>query len=198
MRLRPLPKAAFLRRQPLQNAVRPDRPAIKPGPWGGVREPPPRPPKTPRASQDLNRATDKGLPVLGGPSSLTQRILTLEDLAMAISNRIGIEEEDAVRDANFVMDIFGFDDRVIDNVLEPEDRQLFYILEEEGMLTTEREETTLYDGREWRTHYWLFKKNQVFLMSEEEREVRRRKKAQPTEATVYSQIPEEAWASRQI
>ncbi len=30
--------------------------------------------------------------------------------------------------------------------LDPEDRQLFYILEEEGMLTTEREETTLYDG----------------------------------------------------
>jgi len=117
---------------------------------------------------------------------------------MAISNRIGIDEEDAMRDANFVMDIFGFDDRVIDNVLEPEDRQLFYILEEEGMLTTEREETTLYDGREWRTHYWLFKRKAVFEMSEEEREVRRRKKAQPTEATVYAQIPEEAWASRQI
>ena len=125
-------------------------------------------------------------------------IVTLEDLQMAIANRIGIPEEDAARDANFVMDIFGFDDRVIDNVLEPEDRQLFYILEEEGMLTTEREETTLYDGREWRTHYWLFKKNQVFLMSEEEREVRRRKKAQPTEATVYTQIPDEMWASRQI
>ena len=117
---------------------------------------------------------------------------------MAISNRIGIEEEDAVRDANFVMDIFGFDDRVIDNVLEPEDRQLFYILEEEGMLTTEREETTLYDGREWRTHYWLFKRAQVFLMSEEEREVRRRKKAQPTEATVYGQVTDDMWASRQI
>ena len=129
---------------------------------------------------------------------MTQRILTLEDLAMAISNRIGIEEEDAVRDANFVMDIFGFDDRVIDNVLEPEDRQLFYILEEEGMLTTEREETTLYDGREWRTHYWLFKKTQVFLMSEEEREVRRRKKASRTESDVYHTLPEDAWASRQI
>lgn len=146
------------------------------------------------ANPNIGPLTKAGL---RGPF-LTQRILTLEDLAMAISNRIGIEEEDAVRDANFVMDIFGFDDRVIDNVLEPEDRQLFYILEEEGMLTTEREETTLYDGREWRTHYWLFKKAQVFLMSEEEREVRRRKKAQPTEATVYTQIPEEAWASRQI
>src|ERR1041385_4151631 len=117
---------------------------------------------------------------------------------MAVSNRIGIEEEDAVRDANFVMDIFGFDDRVIDNVLEPEDRQLFYILEEEGMLTTEREETTLYDGREWRTHYWLFKKTQVFLMSEEGREGGRREKAQPPEPPFYSQIPEEAWAPRQI
>ena len=129
---------------------------------------------------------------------MTQRILTLEDLAMAVSNRIGIDEEDAMRDANFVMDIFGFDDRVIDNVLEPEDRQLFYILEEEGMLTTEREETTLYDGREWRTHYWLFKKNQVFLMSEEEREIRRRKKALKSDADVYHQLPEDMWASRQI
>ncbi len=117
---------------------------------------------------------------------------------MAISNRIGIDEEDAQRDANFVMDIFGFDDRVIDNVLEPEDRQLFYILEEEGMLTTEREETTLYDGREWRTHYWLFKKTAVLHMSEEEREIRRRRKARASESDVYHQLPDDLWAARQI
>jgi hypothetical protein len=84
-------------------------------------------------------------------------IITLDDLSKAIANRVGIDIEEARRDAGFVMDIFGFDDRVIDNVLDPEDRQLFYILEEEGMLTTEREETTLYDGREWRTHYWRLK-----------------------------------------
>ena len=125
-------------------------------------------------------------------------IITVEDLSQAIQDRIGLGTEEAERDAEFVMDIFGFNDRIIDNVLEPEDRQLFYILEEEGLLTTEREETTLYDGREWRTHYWLFKRNQVFLMSEEEREVRRRKKAQPTEATVYSQVSDEMWGSRQI
>jgi hypothetical protein len=126
------------------------------------------------------------------------RILTLEDLAMAVSNRIGIPEEDSMRDANFVMDIFGFDDRVIDNVLEPEDRQLFYILEEEGMLTTEREETTLYDGREWRTHYWLFKKHQVFKMSEEAREIRRRRKRSQTEADIYHGMPDDLWTARQI
>ena len=124
---------------------------------------------------------------------MTQRILTLEDLAMAISNRIGIEEEDAVRDANFVMDIFGFDDRVIDNVLEPEDRQLFYILEEEGMLTTEREETTLYDGREWRTHYWLFRKDKILASAEA---MRSKASTSDHEFGIYSEMPEDVWAAR--
>src|SRR5438552_18296639 len=112
-------------------------------------------------------------------------IITVEDLSQAIQDRIGLVTEEAERDAEFVMDIFGFDDRVIDNVLEPEDRQLFYILEEEGMLTTEREETTLYDGREWRTHYWLFKKDAIKDMSEKEREMRRLKRSLPSEEDVY-------------
>ena len=94
-------------------------------------------------------------------------IITLDDLSKAIAHRVGIDIEEARRDAGFVMDIFGFDDRVIDNVLDPEDRQLFYILEEEGMLTTEREETTLYDGREWRTHYWRLKKDTISKYSKE-------------------------------
>ncbi|HQQ25202.1 MAG TPA: hypothetical protein PLR51_02875, partial [Methanomassiliicoccales archaeon] len=29
---------------------------------------------------------------------------------------------------------------------------------------TEREETTLYDGREWRIHYWLFRKERIFQL----------------------------------
>jgi len=95
-------------------------------------------------------------------------IITLDDLSKAIANRVGIDIEEARRDAGFVMDIFGFQDRVIDNVLDPEDRQLFYILEEEGMLTTEREETTLYDGREWRTHYWVIRKDVILKFSKDE------------------------------
>ncbi len=95
-------------------------------------------------------------------------IITLNDLSRAIANRVGIDIEEARRDAGFVMDIFGFQDRVIDNVLDPEDRQLFYILEEEGMLTTEREETTLYDGREWRTHYWVIRKDIILRYSKDE------------------------------
>lgn len=120
-------------------------------------------------------------------------IITVEDLSQAIMDRIGLAGEEATRDAEFVMDIFGFNDRIIDNVLEPEDRQLFYILEEEGLLTTEREETTLYDGREWRTHYWLFRKDKVLASADSHR---KKQAASDSEFDVYSDLPEDVWASR--
>lgn len=128
-------------------------------------------------------------------------IITLDDLSKAIANRVGIDIEEARRDAGFVMDIFGFDDRVIDNVLDPEDRQLFYILEEEGMLTTEREETTLYDGREWRTHYWRLKKDTIARYSKEsnlDRSTLIVDKKIPknfSDEDIYGAIDEEMWTT---
>lgn len=129
-------------------------------------------------------------------------VLTLEDLSRAIANRIGIDIEEARKDAIFVMDIFGFDDRVIDNVLDPEGRQLFYILEEEGMLSTEREETTLYDGREWRTHYWQLKKDVILKYSREGKKTNGSiipaKQTMETmdESDIYAAMDDEVWVSR--
>ncbi len=122
-------------------------------------------------------------------------IVTLEDLAVAISKRVKIDVESAMGDANFVMDLFGFEDRIIDNVLEPEDRQLFYILEEEGMLITEREETTIYDGRTWRTHYWFINKETI-LSYKEGKERKKRSKEDEDITEVYEEIPDEMWFSR--
>jgi len=131
-------------------------------------------------------------------------VITLSDLSKAIANRVGIDIEEARRDAGFVMDIFGFDDRVIDNVLDPEDRQLFYILEEEGMLTTEREETTLYDGREWRTHYWKLRKNTILDYAQDESLMGRNiliNKVQPknvSDEDIYETMTEDVWTTRKI
>lgn len=131
-------------------------------------------------------------------------IITLDDLSKAIANRVGIPLEEARRDAGFVMDIFGFQDRVIDNVLDPEDRQLFYILEEEGMLTTEREETTLYDGREWRTHYWIIKKDVILKYARDENKRTRsvlsdKPKLQDiSDEAIYDELDDEVWVSRKI
>jgi hypothetical protein len=132
-------------------------------------------------------------------------IITLDALSKAIANRVGLGIEEARRDAGFVLDIFGFDDRVIDNVLDPEDRQLFYILEEEGMLVTEREETTLYDGREWRTHYWQLKKNTILEYSKDKNKRLRSvipDKNQPirdiSDESVYDELTDDLWISRKI
>jgi hypothetical protein len=129
----------------------------------------------------------------------------LDDLSKAIANRVGVGLEEARRDAGFVLDIFGYDDRVIDNVLDPEDRQLFYILEEEGMLVTEREETTLYDGREWRTHYWQLKKNTILRYAKDENKTYRSalyEDKQPIgeifEDNIYDNLNEDFWTTRKI
>jgi hypothetical protein len=94
-----------------------------------------------------------------------------DSLAKAIRRSVGHEgmrPEDARSIAAHVLNFFGFNERIIDNVLEPDDRDTFYMLEDTGILETERDETTLYDGREWRIHYWMFRKDRIFELAREE------------------------------
>src|SRR5437764_14458092 len=84
--------------------------------------------------------------------------LTVDDLTRAIKNsidRTGMKEEEARAMAQHVLNFFGYSERIIDNVLEPEDRHAFYMLEDSGILTTEREQPTLYDVRECWSHYGM-------------------------------------------
>jgi len=122
-------------------------------------------------------------------------LLTVEGLTKAIKNSIdrkGMEEAAARDMAKHIMNFFGYNDRIIDNVLEPEDRDAFYMLEDAGLLTTEREETTLYDGREWRIHYWLFRMDHIARLVECEKE--KEQGPAPEEASCYHEIPDEIWS----
>lgn len=120
--------------------------------------------------------------------------LTVEHLTKAIKNSIdkqGMPEEEARAMAQHVMNFFGYSERIIDNVLEPEDRDAFYMLEDAGILMTEREETTLYDGREWRIHYWMFRKDRIheLIHGKSERD------QEPEDAqSVYDEVPEDIWS----
>ncbi|HEY6239148.1 MAG TPA: DUF6015 family protein [Thermoplasmata archaeon] len=94
-----------------------------------------------------------------------------DSLAKAIRRSVGhdgMRPEDSRAIAAHVLNFFGFNERIIDNVLEPDDRDTFYMLEDTGILETERDETTLYDGREWRIHYWMFRKDRIFDLAREE------------------------------
>ena len=85
--------------------------------------------------------------------------MTLAELTQAIRRKVDSEMEVIVAEsiAEHALGFFGFSNRIIDNALEPTDRNLFYQLQDYELLTTESEETTLWDGREWRIHYWKFK-----------------------------------------
>ncbi len=85
--------------------------------------------------------------------------MSMAELTLAIRQHIDMEMEDDVASgmAEHALGFFGFYERIIDNALEPTDRNLFYMFQDYDLLTTESEETTLWDGREWRIHYWRFK-----------------------------------------
>jgi hypothetical protein len=120
--------------------------------------------------------------------------LTVEDLTRAIRNsidRAGMKDEEARTMAQHVLNFFGYSERIIDNVLEPEDRDAFYMLEDSGILTTEREETTLYDGREWRIHYWMFRKERIAELVAAARAKEEAAKA----SSVYDEVPEDTWVA---
>jgi hypothetical protein len=122
-----------------------------------------------------------------------EMIVSLNRLTEAIINSYkehNMSQEDAQNMAYHVLNFFGFGDRIVDNILEPEDRDLFYMLEDFGLLVTEREETTLYDGREWRIHYWLLKKHAITNMACNGIE---ECPALDENRNIYEEIPDEAW-----
>ncbi|MCL5437708.1 MAG: hypothetical protein M1148_00730 [Candidatus Thermoplasmatota archaeon] len=120
----------------------------------------------------------------------------VDELALAISAGLSLtnrrmSKEEAMEAAEHMINFFGYNDRVIDNMLEPEDRDAFYTMEDIGVLQTEREETTLFDGREWRIHYWILNTRKIRELSaisvsdivREEENV----------FNFYEEVPEEIW-----
>jgi hypothetical protein len=133
----------------------------------------------------------KNLNIMTDPSN----ILTINNLTRAIQNSVspsGIEKIEARKMAEHMMNFFGYSDRIIDNVLEPEDRDVFYMMEDVGILMTEREETTLYDGREWRINYWLFRKDRIQELIDNM--PKKNKNIEEEDSSVYEEIPEDVWA----
>jgi hypothetical protein len=90
--------------------------------------------------------------------------------------------------ARMVLGYFGADDSVLDNKLSSEDRDRFYQLEEEGLLTSEEEDATVSRGKTWRIHYWLMKKARIRDVVKTDEAP----KADDAEA-VYRSIGEGAW-----
>ena len=96
--------------------------------------------------------------------------------------------------AEHVLNFFGYGERIIDNMLKTDDRDIFYMLEDLGILKTEREETTLYDGREWRINYWTLKKKFISDLTDGYPDgICGHNGGLLTEEEVYNELPDDIW-----
>ncbi|KYK25400.1 hypothetical protein AYK25_09475 [Thermoplasmatales archaeon SM1-50] len=127
-------------------------------------------------------------------------LITLHVLTLAIQQRLNISEQEAKGYAEIVMDMFGYDDCIIDNILDHSERRLFYRLESEGILRTRREEALLSDGSNWRIRYWQFQKKVIFSPESKKKPKSASSKSKPLPPykshTIYSSLPETAWTTR--
>jgi hypothetical protein len=121
-------------------------------------------------------------------------VVSMEELVLALKNTLGkkgMQDSDIERLAEYIMSFFGYTDSVIDNRLTSEDRDVFYMLEEEGFVTTTEEEVHLKKGKMWRIHYWLLKKDQIFRLAA----IPEEKHLELDEAvSIYENISNDIWA----
>jgi hypothetical protein len=116
----------------------------------------------------------------------------LDELTEAIRRTLGkkgMPEKEVVSLAEYVISFFGFTEEVIDNRLDVDDRDVFYMLEEEGLLTTRQEEINIKRGKLWRIHYWVLRTEHIKKLVEEEvggEEI--------DHQLLYSSISEEVWS----
>ncbi len=101
----------------------------------------------------------------------------------------GMPEKEIVALAEYLISFFGFTSEVIDNRLDPDDRDVFYMLEEEGLLTTRQEEIHIKRGKLWRIHYWVLRINRIKKLAKEEAS-----DEEMDHQILYSSISEEVWS----
>ena len=93
--------------------------------------------------------------------------------------------------AQFIMDFFGYEDRILDNKLTPRDRDIFYMLEGVDLLKTEMEEATLQKGKIWRIHYWVLNREKIHNLNN--LQVSDNGEVTKTEETVYDNLSDQIW-----
>ncbi|MCI2412103.1 DUF6015 family protein [Cuniculiplasma divulgatum] len=134
--------------------------------------------------------------IINNKEKKKRNFTNISELSNAISKGLSLQNrrmsfEESFSAAEHLINFFGYSDRVIDNMLEPEDRDAFYTMEDIGVLQTEREETTLFDGREWRIHYWILNVSKIIELANMKLDLN--DVGNSEQFSVYEEIPDEYW-----
>jgi hypothetical protein len=158
------------------------------GPVGGSG----RDPRAPPPAGPLERLSLRTL-FSREPLAPLVAVVTVELLTEAIRNTLvthgKIPPERAEPLARLVLNYFGTEETLLDNVISGDDRDAFYLLEEQGLLASEEEDALVAKGRTWRIHYWLLRRSTI------EAAARPPPVAPPDEAReIYAKMPADGWA----
>lgn len=123
--------------------------------------------------------------------------MTIENLRTALSKLFdqseGADKEWVEQIAEFVMDFFGYEERILDNRLTPKDRDVFYMLEGLGLLKTEMEEATIQKGKIWRIHYWILNTEKIKDLVKDSPELEKDDEFMK-EGSVYDNLSDMVWS----
>src|SRR3989475_1511088 len=127
----------------------------------------------------------------GGPRvrNVTMSVVTMSETVAALRATVGkrgMAEEDLRALADYLMSFFGFETEAIDNNLDVADRDVFYMLEEEGLLTTRQEEVMIKKGKMWRIHYWILRVERIKALAKPQRP-----KPDVNAFAVYNTLPDD-------
>src|SRR2546428_5524135 len=126
------------------------------------------------------------------PDDVLMPVVTMSETIAALRATVGkrgMSEDDLRALADYLMSFFGFETEAIDNNLDVADRDVFYMLEEEGLLTTRQEEVMIKKGKMWRIHYWILRVARIKALAKPQRP-----KPDVNAVAVYGRLPDDIWA----
>jgi hypothetical protein len=99
---------------------------------------------------------------------VSMETITIFDVEKALKNTLGkkgMEVGEIKKLATFVMNFFGFSDTIFDNLLKAKERDVFYMLQDVGLLATSQDQISIKKGKIWRIHYWVLKKREILRLA---------------------------------
>jgi hypothetical protein len=111
----------------------------------------------------------------------------MDRLTRAVGKRLNVEPAEAKSLAHRVLNYFGYSNTIIDNLVDQEDRKLFYQLHDVGLLRSSWETTLLLSGKSWRIFYWQLNLEDIRRATEDE-------EGGEAEEPLYDSLPPEYWS----
>jgi len=127
-------------------------------------------------------------------SIYNKEMITVDILSKALVNALrlrnySMDYNDALEIAEHILNFFGFEEQIIENVLENDDREILYFLEDLGIIEFRVSTLHTFEGKEWNVSTVHLKKNKISELANQEIEP----SSEIEISEIYEKLPEEVW-----